>query len=136
VASLVLPQASSPLLNLRGVGWTGDRLKRPGYAGKEFTTPERIARAITSAIEAQVPGVSQAGRITGLTPRYVDKKTEIPSLKNRLLHELPGYPMKTPAERKPSSSSSSGRIKIPGTSTSSGRIQVPGVTGRIKIPGG
>jgi hypothetical protein len=136
VASLVLPQASSPLLNLRGVGWTGDRLKRPGYAGKEFTTPERIARAITSAIEAQVPGVSQAGRITGLTPRYVDKKTEIPSLKNRLLHELPGYPMKTPAERKPSSSSSSGRIKIPGTSTSSGRIQVPGVTGRVKIPGG
>jgi hypothetical protein len=71
---LVLPQITGPLMNALGVDWKGQPLKHPGYAGKPFNPGEKAVRALVTAIEEQVPGASQLGAVTGLTPRYVDKK--------------------------------------------------------------
>jgi hypothetical protein len=74
VSDLFLPQLRPALDNLGGVDWRGERLKHAGYKGKEFNQAERSIRAAVTLIEAMVPGVAQAGRLTGVTPRYIDKQ--------------------------------------------------------------
>jgi hypothetical protein len=100
VGSLGVPQFFGGALNLLGVDYTGHRLKHPGYKGAEFNQAEKLARVLTTVAEAQIPGVSQAGRLSGLTARYVDKREDIPPFDERLKRELPGYPAK-PTHKKP-----------------------------------
>jgi hypothetical protein len=131
-ADLTLPQVLGPIKNLAGVDWKWQRLARGGKHGKEFNQGERAVRALVTAAEEQVPGVSQAGAISGLTPRYVDKDN--PESIKPPKAVLKGYlPTSTTASSTPgtTSSGSSERVKVPGAS---GRIKVPGVTGRIKVP--
>ena len=94
LGTMALPQALGPVLNTVGVDWTGKRLVDP-KTGKPFSGGEKALRAAVSALEAQVPGVAQAGRISGLTKRYVDKKRpqDIPPLLERLKREAPLYPV-------------------------------------------
>jgi hypothetical protein len=132
--SLLLPQVTGTLANLAGVDWTGHRLKYPGYKGREFNQGERTIRALVTAAESQIPGVSQAGRISGLTPRLVDKKNPdtIPGLRARLLKEIPTTPTKSSGKKAPQSGAVPGRVKVPGVT---GRVKVPGgATGRVKVP--
>lgn len=113
-AALTLPQFLGPIKNAAGVDWKWQREKRPGYSGQEFTQAERVARALMTILEEQVPGVSQAGRISGLTPRYVDKK-DVPSvlqgksIPEALKAELPFMP--TAGATGPVSSGPAVRIK-------------------------
>jgi hypothetical protein len=65
------PRGSTPL----GVDWKGDPLTVGSSHGKKFNTGQKAIRALVTAAEEQVPGVTQAGAISGVTPRYVDKNT-------------------------------------------------------------
>lgn len=75
VASLTLPQLLGPIKNAGGVDWKWQQLKMPGYKGKPFTPSQKAARALVTAVESQVPGVSQVAKATGLERKYVDHKT-------------------------------------------------------------
>lgn len=74
VADLFLPQFSGAQEALRGIDWTGNRMKHPGYKGKEFTLPERLAAAAATEASVLAPGVAQLGRITGVEPKFIEKK--------------------------------------------------------------
>lgn len=131
---LVLPQMIGPIENLKGIDWKGKRLV--DSHGNEFTQGQDALRALVTAGEGQIPGAKQAGALTGLTPRYVDKTdpAKIPGAKAVLKKMLPTAPIGG-AAAPVSSGAPSGRVKIPGGVT--GRVKVPGgVTGRVKIPGG
>jgi hypothetical protein len=96
-----LPQLLGPIKNLGGVDWKWQREKYPGYAGKEFSWPEKTLRAAVTAAESQVPGVSQAGKLTGLTSKYVDHKTNAPSTTEALKKLVnPLQPVKQAAPKK------------------------------------
>lgn len=133
---LMLPQFLGPLKNAGGVDWKWQRLTHGGKHGTEFNQGEKAIRALVTAAEEQVPGVSQVGKVSGLTPRYVDKASpdSVKSPGEALKSYLPWTPM---SNNQPTTtgapSSSSGRVKIPGASGA--RIKIPGVgSGRIKIP--
>jgi hypothetical protein len=139
VGSLAIPQFEGPIINTLGVDWKGQPLTRGGPHGPEFNTGEKALRALVTAAEEQIPGVSQAGAISGLTPRYVNKDNpeNIKSPGEVLKSYLPTTPASggaasssgTPSQ----GSSASARVKIPGVG--SGRIKLPGgTTGRIKVP--
>jgi hypothetical protein len=70
---LVLPQFEGPILNALGVDWKGQPLTTGGTHGKPFTPTQKALRALVTAAEEQIPGVAQAGAISGVTPRYVDR---------------------------------------------------------------
>jgi hypothetical protein len=92
--SIFLPQFLGPIANAAfGVDWTGKPLRDQDY--KKFSGKAKAAKAISSALEAQVPGVAQAGRLSGLTKKYIDKKApeEIEPFKTRLMRELPLVPV-------------------------------------------
>lgn len=131
---LVLPQMIGPIENLKGIDWKGKRLV--DEHGNEFTQGQDALRALVTAGEGQIPGLKQAGALTGLTPRYVDKTkpADIPGAKTVLKKMLPTAPIGGNAPPV-SSGAPSGRVKIPGGVT--GRVKVPGgVTGRVKVPAG
>jgi hypothetical protein len=73
--------------------WTGKPLR--DRTTRSSAARRRRLKAITSALEAQVPGVAQAGRLSGLTKKYIDKKApeEIEPFKTRLMRELPLVPV-------------------------------------------
>jgi hypothetical protein len=73
--ALALPQFIGPILNAYGVDWKGDQLTTGGKRGKPFTPTQKALRALVTAVEEQIPGVTQAGAISGLTPRYVNRDT-------------------------------------------------------------
>lgn len=75
-ADLALPQLMGPVKNLGGVDWKWQPMKHPGFKGREFNIGEKTARAATTAAESMIPGVGLAGRVTGVTGRYVDKKDD------------------------------------------------------------
>jgi hypothetical protein len=75
VASLTLPQLLGPIKNAGGVDWKWQQLKMPGYKGRPFSPSQKGVRALVTAVESQVPGVSQALKVSGVERRYVDHKT-------------------------------------------------------------
>lgn len=135
-ADLMLPQFLGPLKNAGGVDWKWQRLTHGGKHGKELNAGEKAVRALVTGLESQVPGVSQAGKISGLTPRYVDKDNpeDVKSPREVLKGYLPTTAMSGNVGSSSASGSAgaSGRVKVPGVG--SGRIKVPGVSGRIKVP--
>lgn len=112
ISDLVLPQFGGALKNLGGVDWKYERLKEPGPRGREFTKPERALRAGVSFAEGQVPLVSQIGNLSGLTPRYVDRKGKFtPGFETRAKKLSPTTPIKRgkpPKGKKKSSGFGSG----------------------------
>jgi uncharacterized membrane protein YgcG len=104
-ADVTLPQLVGPVRNLAGVDWKWQRLHNPDQT--EFSVGQNIARAGVTALEEHVPGASQFGRWTGLTPRLIDKRTTVPkTLGERLKSEFPWTPTKASRpkrERKASS---------------------------------
>jgi hypothetical protein len=58
-----------------GVDWKAKSLTTGGKHGKPFTPTQKALRALVTAVEEQIPGVAQAGAISGVTPRYVDRDT-------------------------------------------------------------
>jgi hypothetical protein len=75
VGALALPQIEGPILNALGIDWKGQPLTTGGTHGKPFTPTQKALRALVTAAEEQIPGVAQAGAISGVTPRYVDRDT-------------------------------------------------------------
>jgi hypothetical protein len=120
VSGLMLPQFIGPLKNMGGVDWKWQPLTHGGKHGKPFNQGEKAVRALVTAAEEQIPGVSQAGKISGITPRLVDKETNVKSPKE----VLKGY--------LPTTATSNGQPPATSSGGSSGRVKVPGV----KIPGG
>lgn len=104
VSGLMLPQFVGPIKNLAGVDWKWQRLRKPGFKGKELNQGQRAARAGVTILEEQIPGVSQLGNVSGLTPRYIDKK-DVPSVvqgkvnKKALLGLVPFAPTATIAPK-------------------------------------
>lgn len=139
LGSLVLPQFTGPLANALGVDWKGQPLTHGGSHGKEFNTGEKALRALVTVLEEQIPGVTQAGAISGLTPKYVDKDNpaNVKSPGTVLKGYLPWTPTTSSSSQGTSGAgsatpSSSGRVKVPGGA--GGRVKIPGVTGRVKVP--
>jgi hypothetical protein len=131
---LVLPQMIGPIENLKGIDWKGKRLQ--DSHGNEFTQTQAGIRALVTAGEGQIPGVRQAGALTGVTPRYVDRKApeDVPGAGEVLKKMLPWAPIGG-AKAAAGSGQVTGRVKVPGSVT--GRVKVPGgATGRVKVPGG
>jgi hypothetical protein len=89
VSGLMLPQFIGPLKNMGGVDWKWQPLTHGGKHGKPFNQGEKAVRALVTAAEEQIPGVSQAGKISGITPRLVDKDTNVKSPKEVLKGYLP-----------------------------------------------
>jgi hypothetical protein len=136
VGSLALPQATGAFLNALGVDWKGQRLTHGGSHGKEFNQGERLIRALVTVAESQVPGVTQAGAISGVTPRYVDKNS--PESIKSPGRVLKGYlPTTATSNNEPPATGSGravGRVKLGGVS--GGRVKLSGgVTGRVKLGG-
>jgi hypothetical protein len=97
IGSLMLPQVLGPVANAAfGVDWKGDPLTVGGAHGRKFNTGEKAIRALVTAAEEQIPGVTQAGTISGFTPRYVDKNT--PSSIKSPGQVLAGYLPTTPTK--------------------------------------
>jgi hypothetical protein len=119
-ADLMLPQFVGPLKNFGGVDWKWQRLTHGGKHGKEFNLGEKFVRAVVTAAEEQIPGVSQAGKITGLTPRFVDKDTNVKSPKEVLKGYLPTTATSNGQPPATTSGGSSGRVKVPGVTVPAG----------------
>jgi hypothetical protein len=129
----MLPQFIGPLKNMGGVDWKWQPLTHGGKHGKPFNQGEKAVRALVTAAEEQIPGVSQAGKISGITPRLVDKDTNVKSPKEVLKGYLPTTATSNGQPPATGSGGSSGRVKVPGVS--GGRVKIPGATsGRVKIP--
>jgi hypothetical protein len=118
VGSLALPQVTGPMLNMLGIDWKGDPLTHGGPHGKPFNQGEKLIRALTTAAEEQVPGVTQAGAVSGVTPRLVDKKD--PSTVKKPGQVLRGYLPTTPTG---SGSTASAQQPLGGAATSTGRVK-------------
>jgi hypothetical protein len=110
VGSLAVPQLAGPILNALGVDWKGDPLTVGGSHGTPFSPTQKLVRALVTAAEEQVPGVSQAGAISGVTPRYVDKDT--PAYIKKPGQVLKGY-LPTTASSGAARSTSSSSVKGP-----------------------
>jgi hypothetical protein len=112
VGSLLLPQITGPMLNALGVDWKGQPLMKGGQHGTPFNTGEKAIRALVTAAEEQIPGVSQAGAISGFTPRNVDKKdpSQVPKPGTVLRKYLPWTPTGSSSG---SSDSSVPQVKVP-----------------------
>jgi hypothetical protein len=135
VGSLALPQVTGPMLNMLGIDWKGDPLTHGGSHGKPFNPrARRLIRALTTAAEEQVPGVSQAGTVSGVTPRLVDKKD--PSTVRKPGQVLRGYLPTTPTGS--GSASSAQQPLSGGAASSTGRVKpvrvkpVAAGSGRVK----
>jgi hypothetical protein len=130
VGSLALPQFEGPILNALGVDWKGDPLMVGGSHGTPFSPTQKAIRALVTAAEEQVPGVTQAGAVSGVTPRLVDKKTEVKSPGQVLRGYLPTTPTS-------SGSASSAQQPLSGGAVSSGRIKPvrvkPVAAGRARV---
>jgi hypothetical protein len=118
VGSLALPQVTGPMLNMLGIDWKGDPLAHGGAHGKPFNQGEKLIRALTTAAEEQFPGVSQAGAISGVTPRLVDKKD--PGSIKKPSQVLKGYLPTTPTG---SGAASSAQQPLTGAAPSGGRVK-------------
>jgi hypothetical protein len=78
LADLVTPQFGNAKMILHGIDWTGRKID-----------PKHIPlQLLDSLVEAHVPGAGQLGRITGITPHYVQGKRNAPSVfqGKRILH--------------------------------------------------
>jgi hypothetical protein len=104
-AGLVLPQLETPILNALGVDYLGRPLTKVTKRGKQpFSEGEKSIKALSSVFETQVPGFGLAGRLTGLGPRLVDKRSNVPAtLSERAQAELPWTPTRPKSKRKRSS---------------------------------
>jgi hypothetical protein len=103
VAGLAVPQLTGPFKNLIGIDWKNQPLTKPGKKGEKqrpFNLGEKVLRAGVTAAESQVPGVGLGGRLSGVTPKYIDKRTDTRSLTGRLKAELPTTPTKAPKKKK------------------------------------
>lgn len=140
-SDLMLPQFLGPLKNAGGVDWKWQTLTHGGAHGQPFSPAEKALRAATTLAEEQIPGVTQAGKISGVTPRFVDKDS--PENVKSAGDVLKGYLPWTAATGNVTSSGGSSsaasptRVKIPGSS-SGARVKIPGMSSgaRVKIPGG
>jgi hypothetical protein len=132
VGSLTLPQITGPLLNTLGIDWKGDPLAHGGAHGKPFNQSEKTIRALVTAAEEQIPGLSQAGAISGVTPRYVDKKD--PATIKKPGQVLRGYLPTTPTG---SGAASSAQQPLTGAAPSRARVRPvrvkPVAAGRTRV---
>jgi hypothetical protein len=132
VGSLLLPQVTGPVINALGVDWKGDPLTVGGSHGRKFNPGEKAIRALVTAAEEQIPGVSQAGAVSGLTPRYVDKKN--PAYIKKPGQVLKGYLPTTPTGN---GSTASTQQPLSGGAASSGRVKPirvkPVAAGRARV---
>jgi hypothetical protein len=93
-ASLVLPQFEGSILNALGVNYLGKPLEKQTSHGKQpFGKGEDFIKAAASFAETQVPGFGLAERLTGLGPKYIDKRANVPkTLGERAKSEVPFMP--------------------------------------------
>lgn len=130
-ADLMLPQLLGPVKNAGGVDYKWQRLKHPGYAGKEFNLGERTVRAALTGAESQIPGVSQVARLSGVEPRLVDKKSAVPSFTGRLKKELPTSATKSASKK---TGKTVGKVKLGGAGSSGGvRLNGAGSSSGVKL---
>jgi hypothetical protein len=119
--ALALPQFEGPILNALGVDWKGSPLTVGGSHGKPFSPTQKAIRAAVTALEEQVPGVAQAGAVSGVTPRYVDKDT--PAYIKTPGEVLKGYLPTTASRGAASSGSAIQPLTGGGSSGSSGPVK-------------
>jgi hypothetical protein len=81
-ADVVLPQLISPIKNLAGQDWKWQSMKDP-------TIPRRFLRAGWTGLEEHLPGFALAGELSGVTPRVIDRKSDVPGIGERLRRKLP-----------------------------------------------
>jgi hypothetical protein len=101
--SLVLPQFETPIMNAFGDNYLGKPLTKKNAKGKEvpFSLGDRTIRMLMSFGETQVPGLGLAGRVTGIEPRLIDKRTNVPkTLAGRAKAELPLMPTASSVKKK------------------------------------
>lgn len=106
IASLTLPQLLGPIKNAGGVDWKWQQLKMPGYKGQPFTPSQKALRALVTAVESQVPGVSQGLKASGVERKYIDRKTGGDSPRTsitKMLNPLAAIPNTGDATAAPSS---------------------------------
>lgn len=101
--SLALPQFSGLIgAATYGVDWKGQPLKFPGYNGRDFNPGEKALYGVAEQAQAVMPLLGKALKISGVGPRYVERK-DIPVLtgetaRSALRKELPLQPTKSPQE--------------------------------------
>lgn len=96
--SLALPWALGPVNNALGNDYLGNKLRDAGRGGEPFSKTQKAIRMGWSLAESELPLVGQAGRWTGLAPRYIDRKDprKIAPWQQRLGRELPLWPLGDP----------------------------------------
>lgn len=93
LGSLALPQLLGPLGALGfGDDFTGKELIDRRGNGKPFGWPRKGLKAVVSGAEAQLPALGLGMRLSGLGPKYIDRKSEVAPWSERLAREVPGYP--------------------------------------------